>query len=114
MNRNRIGLLFALLLSLALGACSGKKMTVEIPPHIELSRLGSIGVVVFDVQSDEGLPGDITLKFIQYLQSAQPGVPILELGNQANVLREVGFDTLDTEAVKAIGKRNKGNGKRGA
>ncbi|MDH3330822.1 MAG: hypothetical protein OES39_04675 [Desulfobulbaceae bacterium] len=105
MNRNRIGLLFALLLTLALVACSGKKITVEIPPQIDLTTLGTIGVVVFDVQSDEGLPGDITLKFIQYLQSAQPGVPILELGNQANVLREVGFDTLDTEAVKAIGKK---------
>ncbi|MGB5885011.1 MAG: hypothetical protein WBG28_13005, partial [Desulfobulbales bacterium] len=81
MNRNRIGLLFALLLTLALLACSGKKITVEIPPQIDLTTLGTIGVVVFDVQSDEGLPGDITLKFIQYLQSAQPGVPILELGN---------------------------------
>ena len=67
--------------------------------------MGTIGVVAFDVQSDEQLPGDITLKFIQHLQSAQPGVPILELGNQANVLREIGFGTLDTEAVKAIGKK---------
>jgi len=105
MTRNRIGLLFVLLMTAALVACGGKKITVEIPPQIDLTTLGTIGVVAFDVQSDEQLPDDITLKFIQHLQSAQPGVPILELGNQADVLREVGFVTLDTEAVKAIGRK---------
>jgi hypothetical protein len=104
MTRNRTGLLFVLLLAVALVACSGKKITVEIPPQIDLRTLGTIGVVAFDVQSEDQLPGDITLKFIQHLQAAQPGVPILELGNQADVLREVGFVTFDTEAVKAIGK----------
>jgi hypothetical protein len=90
--------------ALTLAACGGKKITVEIPPHIDLAALGTIGVVAFEVQSDEQLPGDITLKFIQHLQSAQPGVPILELGDQTNVLREIGSATLDTEAVKAIGR----------
>jgi len=78
---------------------------VEIPPQIDLTTLGTIGVVSFDVQSDGQLPGDITLQFIQHLQAAQPGVPILELGGQGNVLREVGLGALDTEAVKAIGKK---------
>ena len=105
MTLKRIGVLCVLLLTFALVACGGKKNTVEIPPQINLATLGTIGVVAFDVQSDEHLPGDITLKFIQHLQSAQPGVPILELGNQANVLREVGFGALDTDAVKAIGKK---------
>jgi hypothetical protein len=105
MQHNRIGLLVFLLLTTALAACGGKKITVEIPPQIDLATLGTIGVVAFDVQSEEQLPGDITLKFIQHLQAAQPGIPILELGNQARVLREVGFDTLDTEAVKAIGRK---------
>ncbi|MGB6289296.1 MAG: hypothetical protein WBF36_04140 [Desulfobulbales bacterium] len=105
MTLKRIGVLCVLLLTFALVACGGKKITVEIPPQINLATLGTIGVVAFDVQSDEHLPGDITLKFIQHLQSAQPGVPILELGNQANVLREVGFGALDTDAVKAIGKK---------
>ncbi len=103
MTLNRILLLFVLLLTAEMVACGGKKITVEIPPQIDLTTFGTIGVVAFDVQSDEQLPGDITLKFIQHLQAAQPGVPILELGNQANVLGEVGFGSLDTEAVKAIG-----------
>jgi hypothetical protein len=107
MTRNRIRILFVLLLTTTLAACGGgsKKITVEIPPQIDLTTLGTIGVVSFDVQSDAQLPGDITLKFIQHLQSAQPGVPILELGDQADVLREVGYSTLDTEAVKAIGRK---------
>jgi len=105
MLRKRIGLLFALLLTLPIASCGGKKVTVEIPPQIDLTRLGTIGVVTFDVQSEEQLPGEITLKFIQHLQSAQPGVPILELGNEEKVLREIGFDILDTEAVKAIGRK---------
>jgi hypothetical protein len=105
MQRNILSGLWVLLLGVALSACSGKKITVEIPPHIELSTMGTIGVIAFDVQSDAPLQGDITLKFIQHMQAAQPGVPVLELGSQADVLREVGFDSLDTEAVKAIGKK---------
>ena len=105
MTLNRIGVFFVLLLTAALVACGGKKITVEIPPQIDLATLGTIGVVAFDVQSDEHLPGDITLKFIQHLQAAQPGVPILELGSQANVLREIGSGVLDTDAVKTIGKK---------
>jgi hypothetical protein len=105
MVRKILLFVFVLLLSAALVACSSKKITVEIPPQINLASMGTIGVVAFDVQSDDRLPGDITLKVIQHLQSAQPGVPILELGNQANLLREVGYGTLDTEAVKAIGQK---------
>lgn len=105
MQRNILRGLWILLLGVALSACGGKKITVEIPPHIDLSAMGSIGVIAFDVQSDGPLQGDITLKFIQHMQAAQPGVPVLELGSQADVLREVGFDSLDTEAVKAIGKK---------
>ena len=105
MQRNILRGLWILLLGVALSACGGKKITVEIPPHIELSTMGTIGVIAFDVQSDALLQGDITLKFRQPMQPAQPGVPVLELGSQADVLREVGFDSLDTEAVKAIGKK---------
>jgi len=102
--RNRISLIFVLLLMITLTSCAGKKITVEVPPQIDLTTIGTIGVVSFDVHSDIPLPDDITLKFIQHLQAAQPGVPILELGPQASVLREVGLSTLDTETVKAIGK----------
>ena len=105
MMRNLLTVLIALLLTTVLVACSSKKITVKIPPQIDLRAMGTIGVVGFDVQSTERLPGDITLKVIQHLQAAQPGVPILELGNQANILREVGYGTLDTEAVKAIGRK---------
>ena len=105
MIRNMMRMFIVLLFAATLTACGGKKITVEIPPQIDLSTMGTIGVVSFDVQSDNKLPGDLTLKVIQRLQSAQPGVPILELGDQRNVLREVGYDALDTEAVKAIGKK---------
>jgi hypothetical protein len=105
MTLNKIGVLCVLLLMATLVACGGKKVTVEIAPQVNLATMGTIGVIAFDVQSDGHLPSDITLKFIQYLQSAQPGVPILELGGQSHVLREVGFDTLDTDAVKAVGKK---------
>ena len=105
MIRNMMRMFIVLLLAATLTACGGKKITVEIPPQIDLTTMGTIGVVSFDVQSDDKLPGDLTLKVIQHMQSAQPGVPILELGNQRNVLREVGYGALDTEAVKAIGKK---------
>ncbi len=106
MIRKKIRLLFVMLLTAALAACGGKKVTVEIPPQIDLTTLGTIGVIAFEVQSDRQVPGDITLHFIQHLQAAQPGVPILELGDQDNILHEVGFGALDTEAVKAIGNKH--------
>jgi len=105
MSRNSIGFILMVVLTAALIGCGGKKITVEIPPQVDLKTLGTIGIIPFDVQSDGQLPGDITLKFIQFLQSAQPGVPILELDNHDDVLREVGFASLDTEAVKAIGNK---------
>ena len=74
--RTRIVLI--LLMTVVLTACSSKKITVEIPPQINLATMGTIGVVAFDVESDERLPGDLTLKVIQHMQSAQPGVPILD------------------------------------
>ncbi len=105
MTMNIWRLFTLLLLTAALTACSSKKITVEIPPQINLSTMGTIGVVTFEVESIDPLPGDLTLKVVQYMQSAQPGVPILELGSQADLLREVGYSSLDTEAVKAIGKK---------
>jgi len=105
MTMNIGRLLILLLLTAVLTACSSKKITVEIPPQINLSTMGTVGVVGFEVESSETLPGDLTLKVVQYMQAAQPGVPILELGSQTDLLREVGYGTLDTEAVKAIGKK---------
>jgi len=105
MIRYRIAMLLVLLLTASLGGCGGKKIMVAVPPQIDLATLGTIGVISFDVQSDQQLPGDITLKFMQYLQAAQPGIPLLELGDQADFMREAGFTVLDAEAVKAIGRK---------
>ena len=39
------------------------------------------------------------------IQSAQPGVPILELGEEGRVLRSVQRDALDPETIYAIGEK---------
>ena len=90
-------------LGLLLG-CSAKPPPVRVPPRIDLTQWGRIGVVGFSGASPE-LASLATREFVAMLQSAQPGVPILELGAAPRVLAEVGRAELDFEAGRAIGER---------
>lgn len=88
-------------------ACAGSKTTttVELPPRVDLRAHGKIGLVEIGGDAEASLRSFATLSLLETLQSAQPGVPILELGEQARVLARVEREALDFDAVRAIGER---------
>ncbi len=89
-------------LLVALGCAS--KSRVLVPPRVDLAEYGTIGIVDFSADSDPVHGNLATRQFVQMLQDAQPGAPILELGAQQQVLAKVGHREFDFEAVRAIGE----------
>jgi hypothetical protein len=105
--------LFAILLTVTLfvtllTGCAHKTIVVTIPPKYDLKQHQTIGIIDFDASAttDSTLQRDVTLIFIENLQAAQPGVSILELGNERTLLASVNATTLDPAAIKAIGSKN--------
>ena len=95
-----------ILLGAALAAvcgCGGTK--TWMPPRIDLQAFRRIGLVEFSSNAEGRLPTLASQDFLQKLQAAQPGVPVLELGGEDRVLRAIGRDKVDPEAIRAIGKK---------
>jgi len=80
-------------------------VVVEIPPKIDLQPYKTIGIVEFTSNSKEDLNQIATQKFMGCIQNAQPQVRFLELGPEDQLVRKLGRNTLDIEAIKAIEKK---------
>ena len=94
------------LFAFVLVGCSSTSTTlVKVPPRMLLDRNQTIGIVRFDVESARGEDHNVTAKFIEAIQHAQPGVPIIELGSSSEVLNGLGKSQLNGEAMQAIGKK---------
>jgi len=91
------GIVFMILLS-----CGPKVM---IPPAFELMSYDIIGMVMFSSNSEGKLQQYVTRKFIETIQASQPGVRVLELGTEEEVLKAVEHEKLTIDAVKAIGEK---------
>ena len=87
---------------LAATACSEK---VLMPPRVDLSGYGTIGIVEFSSNSKGNLDTYATQKFLQTVQAAQPGVRALELGSEGQLLRKVDADELDFMAIRKLGEQ---------
>lgn len=81
------------------------KIIVEIPPKIDLQSHQTIGLVEFSSNSTDQLNQFATQKFMAVIQQAQPQVRFLELGPQEQLLKSLGREKLDHEAIKALGKK---------
>jgi hypothetical protein len=97
-----------LLMFLVVGAalatgCSSTK--VLIPPRVDLSRYGTIGMIEFTSQDDPHLAGQASREFLAAIQEAQPGTPVLELGKQDGILRTIHAADLDPPTIRAIGEK---------
>ena len=88
-------------LSLLCGCSHTEK--VLMPPAVDLRSYKAIGVIDFSTNVGSDLKQYVTQNFIQSVQSAQPGVRFLELGDEAHVLTRVGRKQLDPEAIRLIG-----------
>jgi hypothetical protein len=93
------------ILSLLVVGCA-HRITVEIPPRIDLQTYQTIGIVQFSSNSTQKLNQFATQKFMSVIQSAQPGVRFLELGPEDRVLKSIGRQRLDVEAIKVLGKKH--------
>jgi len=92
-----------LIVALVAFGCASKPK-VQVPPNVDLTRYGTIGIIDFSANSADTHATQATREFIQMVQRAQPGAPILELGSRDKVLAKVGKSELDFEAVRAIGE----------
>jgi hypothetical protein len=87
-----------------ISSCS-HTIRVLIPPRVDLKNYEAVGLIQFSSNAKGNLQPFVTQKFLQSVQSAQPGIRVLELGTESAVLESVQHSQMDIEAVKAIGQK---------
>lgn len=92
---------FIFLISILIVLNCGKKALV--PPKIDLSFYNKLGLITFSSKTKGKLTDFVTQKFMEEIQRAQPGTPVVELGTEERVLARVNRDKLDLDAIRAIG-----------
>ena len=100
-----IAVFLSLSLSILVGCSHTEK--VLVPPRMDLKAYRTIGVIDFAITADSDLREYVTQQYIQSVQSAQPGVRLLELGTKEHVLTTVSRKKLDLTAIKSIGSAYK-------
>ena len=93
-----------LVVSLSAIGCA-HKVVVKIPPKIDLQPYKTIGIVEFASNSRGNFNQIATQKFMGFIQNAQPQVRFLELGPEDQLVKKLGRNSLDIEAIKAIEKK---------
>ena len=101
LNFRTIAVILSLSLSILFGCSHTEK--VRVTPRIDLKAYKTIGVIDFSITAESDLREYVTQNYIQNVQSAQPGVRLLELGTKDHVLTTVGRKQLDLAAIKSIG-----------
>jgi hypothetical protein len=66
-----------------------------------------LGMMTFSDNAPQSVAEYGTEQFQNQIQSAQTGIPIVELGSKQKVLQSIGSDQLDIEAMQKIGQRYK-------
>ena len=95
------GVAIGLICALALAACARPRVLVA--PRVDLRAWRSVGLIA--VEAPRGVGPQATARLLETLQAAQPGVAVLELGGEREVLASVGRSRLDFESVRALGER---------
>ena len=78
---------------------------ILLPPRVDLRPYGTLGMIELSSNAKGNLAQYTSQKFLNSLQSAQPGTLVVELGTLQNALGSVGRSELDVEAIKAIGSK---------
>ena len=93
---------FAAILALAVAGCA---KYVIVPPAIDLTQAGRIGLVTFKATNAKGdLDAAATQYFLQEVTVAQR-IPVVELGPQDAVLADLGKTAFDRDAILALGEK---------
>ena len=85
-------------------SCS-KTVRVYSPPHFNLDRYERLGIITFADNADPSVSSYATQQFQNQIHSAQAGIPMLHIGDEAEVLRSIHADRLDFEAFRKIGRK---------
>ena len=85
--------------------CSTPRPKVLIPPRVDLASFGNLALIEFQATGGERLGMVASREFLTALQSAQPGTPVLELGDERALLESLSGGPLDTRALRAIGEK---------
>jgi hypothetical protein len=88
---------------LAIGVACSSSTRVQIPPRMDLRSYGTVGMIRFSSEETEDLSRQASQEFLSNIQSAQPGVAVLELGDAKGVLASLGAGTLDVATIRRIG-----------
>ena len=89
-----------LLTAVATTACSKR---VLVPPRLDLHPYPAVGLVTFTMEDSKGdLERLATDRFLAKIHNAQPGTPVVELGDYDQLLQECGRDKLDREALQIL------------
>lgn len=101
-RRHLSRLLFAC--SITFIASCAKTVNVYYPPRLDLAQYGRVGMIVFSDNARPSVGEYATQQFQNRIQSAQLGIPIVELGSEKKVLKSIGSDQLDLKAMQKIGR----------
>ena len=94
---------FAFLVILA--AVAGCVRYTIVPPAIDLSQLGQIGLITLKADNAKGdLDVAATQYFLREISAAQR-IPVVELGPQDAVLADIGRAAFDRDTALAIGEK---------
>jgi hypothetical protein len=76
---------------------------MAVPPAIDLLQLQVIGLATFDCNQEGSLDEYTTQVFLETILSNQPGIRVLELGPESELLSRAGFSQMGPEALQAMG-----------
>lgn len=88
---------------LLLPGCASKR--VLMPAPIDLHAFGTIGMIEFSSAAGTHINVLASREFLAAIHSAQPGVPVLEIGDRHRTLAAVGHAAIDADAIRALGER---------
>jgi uncharacterized lipoprotein YajG len=104
MTASRFLLVFIAPVLLLVGCSSTKTIRVAVPPRVDLRPYPVVGLVTFSSNRDADFERLATQKFIESVQTAQPGTRVIELGPEQQVLSSVGHKSWDVAALHAVKK----------
>jgi hypothetical protein len=101
MAKRTIILISALFVLLA-GGCGPR---ILVPPAVNLEQFVGVGLIAFSSNAKGNLADYATQKFIEVVNKSQPNARIIELGREADVLKDIALERLGPDAMQAIGKK---------
>ena len=85
-------------------ASSTRTIRVEVPPRVDLHAYPTVGLVTFNAggSADAELQRMSTQRFLQEIQTAQPGTRIIELGTETDVLASIHRASWDAQTLHQL------------